>query len=157
VPSDPRERIIAAATAIHDALAAWPWAAEVLTTDGFITRLGDSALQLVETVLAGAVDHGCTQEQAVDVFRSIWYYTVGEILVRVRAHYARAQEAVEEASRRDIFPDGLDASRLPQLAALRGQWATLAWRDTYPEGLRIFVDGLLADAPSGPGFARPGD
>lgn len=144
LPADPRERIIAAATAIHDSLAAWPWAAEVLTTDGFITRLGESALGLVETIVAAAVEHGCTQEQAVDVFRGIWYYTVGEILVRVRAHYARRQEDVVEAKQRDAFPDGLDASRLPQLAALRHRWAALAWRDTYPEALPALVDGLLA-------------
>lgn len=150
LPSGPRERIVTAATAIHDALAAWPWAAEVLTTDGFITRLGDSALGLVETVVAGAVDYGCTREQAVDVFRGIWYYTVGEILVRVRAHYAREQQDLEEAAHRDAFPDGLDASQLPQLASLRHQWATLAWRDTYPQGLRIFVDGLLAHATGRP-------
>lgn len=157
LPSEPRERIIAAATAVHDALAAWPWAAEVLTTDGFITRLGHSALQLVETILAAAVELGCTQEQAVDVFRGIWYYTVGEILVRVRAHYSRTQEDVEEASRRDVFPDGVDASQLPQLAALRTRWATLAWRDTYPQGLRILVEGLVSDDSSDRRVARPGD
>jgi AcrR family transcriptional regulator len=146
LPEEPRERIIAAASAIHDALAAWPWAAEVLTTDGFITRLGGSALWLVETIVAGAVDHGCSPEQAVDVFRSLWYFTVGEILVRVRAHYNHQRANREPPTVSDAFIDALNASALPHLAAVGSQWATLAWRDTFPQALRAFVDGLLAQA-----------
>lgn len=153
LPEEPRERIIAAATAIHDALAAWPWAAEVITIDGFITRLGDSALWLVETVVAGAVDHGCTDEQAVHVFRSIWYYTVGEILVRVRAHYARRLAEGQQPDYREASIGSIDPEQLPHLAALGDQWATLAWQDTYPQALRAFVDGLLAQAV--PGSAAP--
>lgn len=140
LPSEPRDRIIAGATAIHDSLAEWPWAAEVLTTDGFIMRLGDSALWLVETILAGAVDHGCTPQQAVHVFRSIWYYTVGEILVRAHSVHARTDEKLTAG------PGSLGATRLPHLAALNDQWAELAGQDTYPQGLRALVDGLLAQA-----------
>ena|SRR5436305_14595288 len=142
LPAEPRARIVAAATAIHDALAAWPWAAEVLTTDGFIARVGDSAQWLVETIVAGAIDDGCTPAQAVHVFRSIWYYTVGEILVR--AHSA-VRPPDGEPNRESFFGD-LDASRTPQLAAVGGQWATLASQDTYAQGLQAFVDGLLAQA-----------
>jgi AcrR family transcriptional regulator len=145
LPSDPRERIVVAAAALHEALAAWPWATEVLTTDGFIRLLGEPALWTVETIVAGAVDGGCTPEQAVHVFRSIWYYTVGEILVR--AHSARARP-----SSVDGFFGGLDASRLPQLAALGDQWPVLAAADTYRQGLRAFVDGLL---PPRRGMSRP--
>lgn len=149
LPEDPRERIVVAATVIHDALAAWPWAAEVLTADGFIARLGEPALRLVEAIVGGAVAAGCTPEQAVHVFRSLWYYTVGEILVR--AHSARGsvgdgeQAARADAERADFF-GGIDAESLPQLAALGGKWATLASQDTYGAGLRAFVDGLLARA-----------
>jgi AcrR family transcriptional regulator len=143
LPAAPRDRIVVAATAIHDALAAWPWAAEVVTTDGFLSRVGESALWMVETIVAGAVDAGCTEEQAVSLFRSIWYYTVGEILVRARSGRGRPD---------DIFsgPDpslgGLDPSRQPHLAAIGERWAALAARDTYPEGLRGLVDGMLAQA-----------
>ncbi|MGW1373912.1 TetR/AcrR family transcriptional regulator [Streptomyces sp. NPDC002446] len=144
LPDEPRERIIVSATAIHDALAAWTWAAEILTADGFIARLSDSALWLVETIVAGAIDHGCTPEQAVHVFRSIWYYTVGEILVR--AHSARQPAAEGQSAFHDAFSGGLGATRLPHLAALGDQWAALASRDTYPLGLRAFVDGLLTQA-----------
>ncbi|MFI6422462.1 TetR/AcrR family transcriptional regulator [Streptomyces sp. NPDC050842] len=140
LPGDPRERIVMAATALHDALAAWPWAAEVLSADGFVGLLDESAMWMVEAIVAGADDHGCTPEQSVDVFRSIWYFTVGEVLVR--AHSARRQaEGAPFAYR-----DDLDPSQVPRLAAIGVRWAALAARDIYPQGLRTFVDGLLAHA-----------
>ena len=144
LPDNPRDRIIAAATAIHDTLAAWPWAAEVVTTDGFLGRLSGSALWMVETIVAGAIDYGCTPVQAVDVFRSIWYYTVGEILVR--AHSDRERVDNERLTYRDPDFSSFDESQLPHLAAIGDQWPALAGRDTYPQALRAFVDGLLAQA-----------
>ncbi|GAA0317546.1 TetR/AcrR family transcriptional regulator [Actinoallomurus spadix] len=142
LPGHPRDRVVVAATALHDALAGWPWAAEVLTADGFVGRLDESALWMVEAVLAGAIDHGCTPAQAVDVFRSIWYYTVGEILVRAHsAHRGTGGRPLPS------FGD-LDPARVPHLAAIGDEWPALAARDTYPQGLRAFVDGLLAQATS---------
>lgn len=151
LPDDPRDRIVVAALAMHDALAAWPWAAEVLTTDGFVGLLDESALWMVEAIVGGADDHGCPPEQVVDVFRSIWYYTVGEILVR--AHSARQRAAADQPAYRTSF----DAARVPHLAALGDRWQELAARDTYPQGLRIFVDGLLAQgAQAAPGASGGG-
>jgi AcrR family transcriptional regulator len=142
----PRDRVIAAAIAIHDSLAAWPWAAEVLTADGFLGRLDEPALRMVEAIVAGAADCGCTPEQAVDVFRDIWYYTVGEILVRARSDRLRSGAA--PPARREPFFGDIDAARLPRLAAIGDQWPALAARDVYPEALQAFVDGLLARAAS---------
>ncbi|MFI0410547.1 TetR/AcrR family transcriptional regulator [Actinomadura sp. 3N508] len=139
LPADPRDRIIVAWTTIHGALANWPWGAEVLTADGFLARLGDSALWFVETIVGGAVDHGCTRLQAVDLFRSIWYYTVGEILVR--AHTVRAGTVGSEFSLRT-----LDPSRYPHLAAIGDEWPSRASLDLYPRVLQIMVDGLLNEA-----------
>jgi AcrR family transcriptional regulator len=156
LPSGPRDRIIVAATAMHDALASWPWAAEVLTTDGFLSRMSESALWMVESIVAGAIDYGCTPEQAVDVFRSIWYYTVGEVLVR--AHSGRRQADDGRTANRDVFfsmiagisvrAGSLDASQQPRLAEIGDQWPSLAARDIYPQGLRAFTDGLLTQATS---------
>ncbi|GGU28894.1 TetR/AcrR family transcriptional regulator [Streptomyces coeruleorubidus] len=143
LPGDPRERIVTAATAMHDALTAWPWAAEVLSADGFVGLLDESAMWMVEAIVAGAGDHGCTPEQSVDVFRNIWYYTVGEVLVR--AHSARRRDE----GRPFAYRDDLDPSHVPHLAAIGVRWAALAARDIYPEGLRTFVDGLLAQADGG--------
>lgn len=145
LPSKPRDRIVAAAAAIHDGLAAHPWATEIIATDGYLDRLGESALRMVETIVAGAIEYGCTREQAVDVFRSVWYYTVGEILVR--ANSAR-QAGLERPAGRAPFFSALDAAQHPHLAAIGDQWPALAARDTYVHGLRAFVDGLLAQATS---------
>jgi AcrR family transcriptional regulator len=138
LPAEPRERIVAAGIAIHDALAAWTWAAEVLTTDGFVARLGDSARWLVEAIVAGAVEAGCTLAEAVYVFRTIWYYTVGEVLVRARS--------AREPADLDSFTKLLGASSLPSLSAISEQWPVIAAQNTYPQGLRAMVDGLLAQA-----------
>ncbi|WP_433064648.1 TetR/AcrR family transcriptional regulator [Dactylosporangium sp. CS-033363] len=134
LPAVPRDRIVVAALAMREALAAWPWGAEVVTTDGFVARLSDSALWMVEAIVAGAADHGCTPEQSVDVFRHLWYYTVGEVLVRARSRGVT------------LGTGGLAASQHPQLAAIGERWASIAARDIYPEGVRAFVDGLLAKA-----------
>ena len=142
-----------AAAALHEALAAWPWAADVLTVDGFVGLLGEPALWTVETIVAGAVDAGCTLEQAVEVFRSVWYYTVGEILVR--AHSARAKADGTRPTPGAGFLGRVDPSRLPRLAALGDQWPILAARDTYLQGLRAIVEGLLSDATSITPRSRP--
>jgi len=134
----PRDRIVDAAAAVHDALASWPWAAEVLTVDGFLGRLGLPALRPVETIVAAAVEDGCTQQQAVELFRHIWYYTVGEILVR-----ARSQQRPAEAES-GSFLAAEDLSRVPTLAAIGSRWLEYEARDSYREGLSAFVDGLLA-------------
>lgn len=141
LPAAPRDRIILAATAIHDALAAWPWAAEVLAVDGFIARIGESALWFVEVILAGAVDAGCTREEAIRIFRALWYYTVGEILVRARSR----REQVDYTNTDALFEDR-DMSGLPQLASVKDLWGPVAAGDNFPRGLEAFVDGLLLQA-----------
>ncbi|MEV6646988.1 TetR/AcrR family transcriptional regulator [Amycolatopsis sp. NPDC051371] len=138
LPDDPRERIIAAATVMHASLAAWPQAVEVLTADDL---LGESALWMVEAMVGGALDCGLGPERAVELYRNVWYYTVGEILVRVRA----GRRAGEERPRyRDTVFAGLDATEFPSLAAIGERWPELTVRDTFSRGLRAFVDGLLA-------------
>jgi len=138
LPADPRDRIVAAATVLHDALAAWPQAVEVLTADDL---LGESALWMIEAIVGGALGCGCAPERAVELYRSIWYYTVGEILVRARA----GRRAAEDRPRyRDTVFANLDESRFPGLAAVGDRWPELAARDTYRAGLRALVDGLLA-------------
>lgn len=146
LPDEPRRRVVVAAVALHDALAAWPWAAEVLTRDGLIAGMGEPALWTVETILDGALDAGRTPEQAVELFRSIWYYTVGEILVR--AHSSLVGPDDTGRTQDDGFFGGLDPTRMPRLAAVGGQWPVIAARDTYQRGLQAFVDGLL-DRPAG--------
>lgn len=141
-----RDRIVAAGIAIHDSLTAEPWAAEVLTTDGFIARLGTPAVRMVEIILDGAVNSGCTPEQAVHVFRNIWYFIAGEVLVRT--HSAARQAGIRQGVSDDAFFGELDAAALPRLTAIGEQWPILAAQETFPDGLRALVDGLLAQATS---------
>ncbi|MEQ4303975.1 helix-turn-helix domain-containing protein [Plantactinospora sp. B6F1] len=148
LPSDPRDCIVASAIAIHDSLAAWPWAAEVLTADGFLRRLGQPALEMVEAIVGAAAEAGCTSEQAVHLFRGIWYYTVGEILVRAHSDSRRAGDAHDAPD--DAFFDRADLSRLPHLAGIGNRWPALAAQDTYAAALGAFVDGLLAHAGAVP-------
>ncbi|MGW3963840.1 TetR/AcrR family transcriptional regulator [Amycolatopsis sp. NPDC005003] len=138
LPDDPREKIIAAATLMHDALAGRPEIAEVLTADDF---LGESALWMVDAIVGGALGCGCAPERAVELYRNVWYFTIGEILVRARAGRRAAEDRPRHRDR--VFAE-LDAARFPHLAAVGGRWPELSARDTYRAGLRAFVDGLLA-------------
>lgn len=140
LPEEPRERIVTAAIVMHDALAAWPWLAEVLTADAVI---GEPALWIPETIVDTAITRGCTTEQAVRLYRAIWYYTVGEILVRANASTAGAVRAGGE-QRTGVFAD-LDAEAFPRLAAIGPRWLELTGEDSYREGLRAFVRGLLPE------------
>lgn len=143
LPADPRERIVVAATMMHDGLAAMPWVTEILTADDL---LGDSALWLVETIVAGAIDAGADADAAVHLYRHIWYYTVGEILIRARR--TRRHERLDRPPYRDQAFARLDPGVHPRLAALAPRWASLTTQDTYGQGLRALIDGALGD-PAG--------
>ncbi|WP_020501503.1 TetR/AcrR family transcriptional regulator [Sciscionella marina] len=138
LPRQPVERILAAATVMHDALAGWPWLVEVLTADDLI---GDAALWMVEAIVDAAMEHGCPADEAVHLYRSIWYYTVGEILVRANADRKRAE--LDRPAYRDTVFRRLDKPELPRLSAIAGCWPALCAEDTYLQGLRALVEGLL--------------
>lgn len=144
LPAEPRERIVMATLAIHETLAQWPWAAEVLTVDGFVGRLDESALWMVEAIVAGAADQGLTELQAVDLFRHLWFYTVGEILVRARSRAGSTTPAPPAGV--EGFFDHLPRAEMPHLTSIGEQWATIAARDTYRDGIEALVDGFLAQA-----------
>ncbi|MEU0406015.1 TetR/AcrR family transcriptional regulator [Streptomyces sp. NPDC006197] len=139
LPAHPRERIVVAATAIHEALAACPWIVEVLTADDLMST---TALWFVEQIVDGLVDCGLSLDRAVHGYRAIWYYTAGEIVVRATAARRRADDG-RATYREQAFAD-LDARELPRLAQVADRWAPLTAEDTYPDGLRALVDGLLA-------------
>ena len=140
LPDDARERIIVAATTMHDSLSGWPRVAELLTADDLIGR---SALWMVDAMVAGAMACGCTPEQAVDLYRGIWYYTVGEITVRT--HAARRRATDERPVHRDVVYRTVDSAELPALAAVAADWPRWTAKDTYRQGLRAFVNGMLAE------------
>jgi AcrR family transcriptional regulator len=138
LPDDPRERIVAVATLMHDGLAARPWVVEVITADDL---LGEAALWLVEAIVDAAIGLGAEPEQAVHLYRQIWYYTAGEILIRARR--AGRESEVEGTTHREEVFTRLDSEEHPRLAALGDRWIELTAQDTYVEGLRALVDGAL--------------
>lgn len=139
LPADPRERVVAAATAIHEALAACPWIVEVLTADDLMSK---SALWFVEQIVSGLVEGGLPLDRAVHGYRAIWYYTAGEIVVRGTAARRRAED--DRATYREEVFSGLDPDELPRLAQAADSWAPLTAEDTYRDGLKALVEGLLA-------------
>ncbi|MFJ6016558.1 TetR/AcrR family transcriptional regulator [Streptomyces sp. NPDC092952] len=138
-PADPRERVVGAAAAVHEALAACPWIVEVLTADDLMSA---SALWFVEQMVDGLVECGLSPERAVHGYRAIWYYTAGEIVVRATAARRRADD--DRATYREQVFGGLDPDELPRLAEVADRWAPLTGDDTYMDGLRALVSGLLA-------------
>ncbi|MYW16149.1 TetR/AcrR family transcriptional regulator [Streptomyces sp. SID161] len=138
LPAQPRERVVVAAATIHEALAGCPWIVEVLTADDLMAT---SALWFVEQIVDGLVECGLSPERAVHGYRAIWYYTAGEIVVRVSAARRRADDD-RPTYREQVFAD-LDPGELPRLAQVADHWAPLTAEDTYLDGLRALVDGLL--------------
>jgi AcrR family transcriptional regulator len=143
LPGDPRKRIVAVATLMHDELAARPWVTEILTADDV---LGDSALWLVEGIIAAAIDAGADPEAAVHLYRQIWYYTAGEILIRANRTNRAAQR--KGPSYREQTFGRIDPAEYPQLARLAGRWVSLTSQDTYAQGLRALIDSALPN-PTG--------
>ncbi|MDL4774631.1 MULTISPECIES: TetR/AcrR family transcriptional regulator [Thermomonosporaceae] len=138
-PAEPRERIVAVATALRDGLAGLPWIAEVLTADDLLSV---SALWYSEHIVDAAVQAGLTLDRAVHAYRAIWYYTAGEIIIRASAARRRA-DAGKPTYRERVFAE-IDPEPFPRLASVAGRWAPLTAEDTYGDGLRALVDGLLA-------------
>jgi AcrR family transcriptional regulator len=139
LPEDPTERVVAAAAAIREVLAACPWIVEVLAADDLMAR---SALWFVEQIVDGLAESGLSLEAAVRGYRSIWYYTAGEILIRSAATRRRADDD-RPTYREQVFAE-LDPDELPRLAQVADRWAPLTAQDTYLDGLRSLVGGLLA-------------
>jgi AcrR family transcriptional regulator len=140
LPDDPRERIVAVATLMHDGIAARPWVAEVITADDL---LGESALWLVESIVDAAITLGATPDQAVHLYRQIWYYTAGEILIRAR-RTSRESDRDGATYREQVFAN-LDPTTHPRLAALGDRWPALTAEDTYTAGLRALITGTLSE------------
>lgn len=142
LPDDPRERLTATALLLYELLADRAWIVEVLTADDLFAP---AALWFVEMMIGAAVEYGCTPEQAVDVYRTIWYYIVGNLIIRVNSsrHLARTGTSIyRDRAIVDLTPD-----TYPHLAVVADRWAELTTRDSHRQGLTAIVDGLLPIRP----------
>ena len=108
LPEDPRERIVVATISLREALGTLPWAAEVLSVDGegCIGRPDEQTLWFVDTIIGSAVDSGCTPDRAGELFRNLWLFTVGEIMVSAHGKAPRTElgAATLLPSKRPILP-----------------------------------------------------
>ncbi|GIJ09811.1 TetR/AcrR family transcriptional regulator [Micromonospora andamanensis] len=137
LPAEPRERLITASILLYDLLAERPWTVEVLASDNLI---GPSALWIVEEMLDAAVDHGHSTDDAHLVYRTIWYYIVGNLLIR--GTDVRRRDRAGTAHRDEVAAD-LTTATHPRLASIADRWADLNARETHKQALTAIVDGLL--------------
>ncbi|MEV0674943.1 TetR/AcrR family transcriptional regulator [Actinosynnema sp. NPDC050436] len=141
-PDDPRERLVEAAVLLYGMLSERPWIVEVLTGDDLI---GPSALWVVEVMVGAAVDYGHTPEEAVFVYRAVWFYIVGDLIIRVNSARRRARPG--KLVYQDQVIADLEAGTHPRLAEVADRWAEITDRDTHRQGLTALVDGLLPRRP----------
>ncbi|MEV0619104.1 TetR/AcrR family transcriptional regulator [Nonomuraea sp. NPDC050404] len=137
LPSEPYERMVAAALAMREAVAGCPWAVDVLRADDLLSV---GALWYPEQIVDAAIRAGLGEEDAVDAYRIIWHYTAGEIAARAAARGRRAEGGPTYRDR--VFPE-LDAAEFPRLSGVGPRWEELTARDTYAKGVRALVRGLL--------------
>ncbi|MEU4571309.1 helix-turn-helix domain-containing protein [Nonomuraea sp. NPDC023979] len=137
LPEEPRERVVAVATAMREALSGCPWIVDVLRADDLLSV---GALWYPERIIDAAVEAGLTTESAVEAYRIIWHYTAGELGGRAAARRRRAQGG--STYRERVFAE-LDAEEFPRLAEVGRRWEELTAKDTYDRGLRALVGGLL--------------
>ncbi|TDC82511.1 TetR/AcrR family transcriptional regulator [Micromonospora sp. KC606] len=138
-PADPRERLVAASILLYELLAERPWIIEVLTGDDLIAP---SALWIVEVMVGAAVDYGYSADGAVHVYRTIWFYILGNLIVRVTSNRRRARTGMVY---QDQVVARLTTATHPRLASVAGRWAELNARDTHRQALTAIVNGLLPD------------
>ncbi|MEU7010146.1 TetR/AcrR family transcriptional regulator [Streptomyces sp. NPDC046332] len=137
LPREPRERLLAGARSLHEMLANCPWAVDALTPDD---RVSTPTRRIVDSMIDAAVACGLNREKALYAYRVIWYYTLGELLVRFSRERARRQGGTTPWERAVL---SLDPDAYPLLAGLGGRLTETAGTGHYQRGLEAVVDGLL--------------
>ncbi|MEU7036098.1 TetR/AcrR family transcriptional regulator C-terminal domain-containing protein [Streptomyces sp. NPDC046237] len=137
LPREPRERLLAGARSLHEMLASCPWAVDAMTPDD---RVSTPTRRIVESMIDAAVACGLNHAKALYAYRVIWYYTLGELLVRFSRERARRQGGTTPWERAML---SLDPDAYPLLAGLGGRLTETAGTGHYQRGLEAVVDGLL--------------
>ncbi|WP_278263924.1 TetR family transcriptional regulator [Nocardia sp. AG03] len=141
LPIDPRERLTAVALLLYELLAERAWIVEVLTSGDLFAP---AALWFVDEMIGAAVAAGCTPEQGVAVYRAIWSYIVGSLIIQVNT--ARRRERSGAPVYDDAAVAELATDTYPHIAAVADRWTELGARDTHRAAMPAIVDGLLAAA-----------
>jgi AcrR family transcriptional regulator len=135
---DPRRRVHQACRVMRDGLARYDWVVDVLAEGDLIAP---EILWLMEEIVAGLLACGLSEAQAVDGYRAIWQFTVGELIIR------RGLERTAALGRPPFVVQVLtsvDPARMPALASLSPYWGPARDRDAYDIGLTALLAGLLS-------------
>ena len=137
---DPRTRLQQVCRAMRDGLARYPWVVDVLAQGDLIAP---SILWLLEAIVSGFIACGLTAEQAVEGYRAVWQFTVGELIIR------RGLDRTAALGRPPFVVavlTGVDPVELPTLAAVRDKWPPTRATDSYDVGIGALIDGLIGGA-----------
>ncbi len=140
LPRQPRARLQRACRIMRDGLAQHPWIVDVLAAGDLIAP---SILWLMEEIVASFVACGLSHAQAAEAYRTVWIFTVGELIVR------RGLDRMAQLERKPYVLEVLtsvDRRLLPTLAALAPYWAPARQRDSFDAGLQALLEGLLQQA-----------
>lgn len=135
LPGDPRDRFVAVATLLYEELSKRLWIVEVLTAEDLVAP---AAMWFVEAMIDAAIEYGHTPDRAVHIYRSVWFYIVGSLIIRARS----ARRAGRQVHQDEVI-GALPEDTHPRLAAVAGRWAELNARDMHREALAAIIDGLL--------------
>jgi AcrR family transcriptional regulator len=137
---DPRTRLYQACRAMRDGLARYPWVVDVLAQGDLIAP---SILWVIEAIVAGFIACGLSEEQAVQGYREVWQFTVGELIIR------RGLDRTAGLGRPPFVLgvlSGVDPCEFPALAAVRDKWRPSRAADSYDVGISALIDGLIGAA-----------
>lgn len=137
---DPRTRVQQVCRAMRDGLARYPWVVDVLAQGDLIAP---SILWLLEAIVSGFIACGLTAEQAVEGYRAVWQFTVGELIIR------RGLDRTAALGRPPFVLGvltGVDPREFPTLAAVSDKWRPTRASDSYDVGIGALIDGLIARA-----------
>jgi len=138
-PREPRNRLIAIWSHLHDSLARYPWVVDALLNSDTVAK---AVLPDIEAILEASLAAGLSLEQAAHLYRTIWQHTVGELVVhRASAGRSTLQKSAVLRTMKTAPPQ-----RFPLLAKAAPHWAAMRARSLYRDGLTALVDAALSTA-----------
>lgn len=139
LPRAPRERLIALWRFLHDGLARYPWVVEALVHSDTVAL---SVLPEMEAILEASLASGLQLDEAAKLYRLVWQYTVGELMLSLSA----AGRTTVRTSPVLATVRAASTQRFPLLSQAAPHWAAMRSRSLYREGLTALVESALRRA-----------
>jgi AcrR family transcriptional regulator len=135
-PANPRERLIAFWRFLHDGLATSPWVVHALVESDTVAV---SVLPTIDAILEASIACGLTLDSSAVLYRLVWQYTVGELILQASAEGRTTPKTSPVL--RTIASEA--PPRLPHLTNAAPHWQALRTRSIYIDGLTALIDGYL--------------